>query len=178
MKLLLHTCCAPCLIYPCDFLKEQGYEVEGFFYNPNIQPLSEYENRKKAVEDYSKSKNIFVHFQDKYRPEEFFRAIVNNEKSPKRCHLCWQLRLKKTAQFAKDKGMASFSTTLLVSPYQDIEKIKQIGEDISKDSGVKFVFADFRSGFRDAHKEAKETGLYCQKYCGCVFSERERNERN
>ncbi|MFH1655343.1 MAG: epoxyqueuosine reductase QueH [Candidatus Omnitrophota bacterium] len=167
---MLHTCCAPCLIYPYEILKKQDYEVAGFFYNPNIQPLFEYENRKKAVEDYSKPNSISVYCEEKYSPEDFFRVIANNEKAPQRCHICWKLRLKKTAEFAKDKGMESFSTTLLVSPYQDIERIKKIGEEISKDTGIKFVFEDFRSGFRDAHKKAKDAGLYCQKYCGCIFS--------
>ena len=174
MKLLLHTCCAPCLIYPYESLRQQGYEVEGYFYNPNIHPLSEHKNRKRAIVDYSKANNILVHIEEAYIPEDFFRVVVNNEQSPQRCHLCWKLRLEKTAKFAKDKGIDSFSTTLLVSPYQDIDKIKQIGEEISKEQGVKFVSEDFRVGFRDAHKKAKEIGLYCQKYCGCIFSEMER----
>jgi predicted adenine nucleotide alpha hydrolase (AANH) superfamily ATPase len=177
MKLLLHTCCAPCLIYPYEFLKKQSFDVEGFFYNPNIQPLSEYKNRKKAVEDYAKSTGIIVHYQDKYQPEDFLQLVANCEKAPKRCHLCWQLRLRETAEFAKDNAIANFSTTLLVSPYQDIEKIKQIGEEISRESGIRFIFGDFRSGFRQAHKKAKELSLYCQKYCGCIFSEKERHER-
>ncbi|MBM3251942.1 MAG: epoxyqueuosine reductase QueH [Candidatus Omnitrophica bacterium] len=177
MKLLLHTCCAPCLIYPYEFLKKQDYEVQGFFYNPNIQPLSEYKNRKKAVEDYAKSVGIIVHYEEKYQPEDFFRLVANNEKAPKRCHFCWQFRLKKTAELAKEKGFDCFSTTLLVSPYQDIEKIKEIGEEISKNTGIRFIFGDFRSGFRDAHKKAKDLDIFCQKYCGCIFSEIERHER-
>ena len=148
------------------------------FYNPNIHPLPEYENRKKALDDYSKKNNITVHFDTEYRPEDFFELIADNEKSPKRCSLCWQLRLRKTAECANKIGIESFSTTLLVSPYQDIEKIGEIGEEIADDFGVKFVFQDFRDGFRDAHKKAKDLGMYCQKYCGCIFSKKERYERN
>jgi hypothetical protein len=177
MKLLLHTCCAPCLIHPFEVLKKIGYKLEIFFYNPNIHPFSEYRNRKKAVENYSKSNNISVYYDEGYRPHEFFRLVVNNEKSPVRCYLCWQLRLEKTAELAKNNGFDSFSTTLLVSPYQDIKKIGQIGEEISKNTGVKFFFKDFRPGFHDAHRKAKDSGIYCQKYCGCIFSEVERYER-
>ncbi len=177
MKLLLHVCCGPCLIYPYEALSKDGYEVEGYFYNPNIHPLSEYKNRKKAVEDFSTAEKIKVSFDEGYKPEEFFQAVAGNEKSANRCQLCWKLRLEKTAKLAKNKSFDCFSTTLLVSPYQNIEKIKEIGEDIAKAVGVKFIFADFRSGFRQAHNKAKELGLYCQKYCGCLFSEIERYER-
>lgn len=178
MKLLLHVCCGPCLIYPYEVLRQKGYEVQGYFYNPNIHPLAEYNNRKKAIEVFSGVSKIEVHFEEKYRPEEFFQAVARNEKSPDRCQICWKLRLEKTAGFAKDKGFDYFSTTLLVSPYQDIEKIKRIGEDAAKETGVKFIFEDFRSGFRQAHNKAKELGLYCQKYCGCKYSEIERYERS
>lgn len=177
MRLLLHVCCGPCLIYPYEVLSKNGYEVEGLFYNPNIHPLAEYKNRKKAIEDFSVKEKIKVNFDKSYKPEAFFQAVAGKEKSPDRCQLCWKMRLKETARLAKEQGFDSFSTTLLVSPYQDIEKIKEIGEDIAKEAGVKFVFQDFRSGFRQAHNKAKELGMYCQKYCGCLFSEIERYER-
>lgn len=178
MKLLLHTCCAPCLIYPYEFLTKKGFDVKGYFYNPNIHPFLEYRNRRQAVEDYSKNNNIDVYYDVEYRPQEFFQEVINNESTPGRCHLCWSLRLNKTAELAKKEGFDSFSTTLLVSPYQDIEKIRQLGEDVSKSIGIDFIFEDFRPGFRDAHKKAKESGIYCQKYCGCIFSEIERYERS
>ncbi|HOX54241.1 MAG: epoxyqueuosine reductase QueH [Candidatus Omnitrophica bacterium] len=177
MRLLLHVCCGPCLIYPYEVLSKNGYEVEGLFYNPNIHPLAEYNNRKKAIEDFSAKEKIKVNFDNSYKPEEFFQAVAGREKSPDRCELCWKMRLKETARLSKEKGFDSFSTTLLVSPYQDIDKINKIGEDIAKESGVKFIFQDFRSGFRQAHNKAKELGMYCQKYCGCLFSEIERYER-
>lgn len=173
MKLLLHTCCGPCEIYPLEQLKQRGFEVSGFFYNPNIHPLSEYNNRRKAVEDFSRAAGIEVIFPE-YNPAEFFHEINGSEKNPGRCSLCWGLRLKKTAQAAKEKGFDSFSTTLLVSPYQDQVLLKQIGGDIAEKEGVGFFYQDFRPGFRKAHNEAREQGLYMQKYCGCIYSEIER----
>ena len=88
--------------------------------------------------------------------------------------LCWELRLKKTALFAKDNGYSFFSSTLLVSPYQDQDALKKIGEKIAVESGVAFYYEDFRPGFRKAHEDAKAQGFYCQKYCGCIYSEIER----
>jgi len=173
MKLLLHTCCAPCLIYPLEQLREKRFDVTGFFYNPNIHPLAEYDNRRQAVANFSGADNTEVIYPE-YNPAEFFRAINQKETSPERCFICWTLRLKKTAETAKQKEFTYFSTTLLVSPYQDQEKLKKIGNDIANEAGVGFYYEDFRPGFRQAHNQAKAQGIYCQKYCGCIYSELER----
>jgi hypothetical protein len=170
MKLLLHICCAPCLIYPLERLKAQGFEVTGFFYNPNIHPFGEYKNRRQAVEDYAKDSGIEVIYPD-YQPQEFFRAVNLKETAPLRCLICWRLRLKKTAQAAKEKGFNYFSTTLLVSPYQDQEPLKEIGSEIAIEEGIVFYYEDFRPGFRMAHDKAHAAGIYCQKYCGCIYGE-------
>jgi predicted adenine nucleotide alpha hydrolase (AANH) superfamily ATPase len=170
MKVLLHTCCAPCLIYPLERLKEKGYVVSGLFYNPNIHPFAEYNNRKQAVEGYAKELELEVLYPE-YRPQEYFQAVNKKEANPGRCEICWTLRLKETARQAKEKGFGAFTTTLLVSPYQDQELLKKIGNDIAKDSGVEFYYEDFRPGFRRAHDQAKAKGIYCQKYCGCIYGE-------
>lgn len=176
MKVLLHTCCAPCLLAPLEELRNKNFSVTGFFYNPNIHPFSEFKNRKTAVQDLAAKKNLEVIFPE-YDLENYFRAIVGHEKASERCPVCWQMRLEKCAQLAKEKGFEYFTTTLLVSPYQDQNILKSIGEDIAEKVGVKFYYQDFRPLFKKAHEEAKKQGIYCQKYCGCVFSERERYER-
>ncbi len=173
MKLLLHICCAPCLIYPLEELRKKDFRVRGIFYNPNIHPFSEYKNRKKSVSDFSKMNNVDVDYCE-YRPFDFFQAVNLKQTSPVRCSLCWNLRLKKTAQVAKQKGFDYFSTTLLVSPYQNHEQLKQIGNIIADSEDVEFYYQDFRPGFKAAHIEAKKQGIYCQKYCGCIYSEIER----
>ncbi|MCX5706728.1 MAG: epoxyqueuosine reductase QueH [Candidatus Omnitrophica bacterium] len=177
MKLLLHICCAPCLIYPLKSLKSKGLEVGGYFYNPNIHPLIEYNNRKQAVEELNKNTNIELIYP-KYRPEEFFREVNLKEDNPGRCALCWRLRLKKTAQEAEEKGYKYFSTTLLVSPYQDQELLKEIGDSVAQEVGVEFYYEDFRPGFRKAHDEARAKGIYCQRYCGCLYSEIDRCKKS
>ncbi|MFZ5799988.1 MAG: epoxyqueuosine reductase QueH [Candidatus Omnitrophota bacterium] len=173
MKLLLHTCCAPCLLAPLRELRKNGFTVSGFFYNPNIHPSTEYQNRRKSVEVLSSQREVEVIFGD-YDLISYFRKINNHEDPQERCPLCWRLRLEETARLAKEKGFEYFSTTLLVSPYQDLQVIKTLGEEIGKSLGVKFYYADWRQLFRQAHDEAKQMGLYCQKYCGCIFSEWER----
>mgnify|MGYP000421618567 CR=1 FL=1 len=173
MKLLLHTCCAPCLIYPLERLKSKGLEVAAVFYNPNIHGFAEYNARKRAVEEYALKAGIGL-IVPEYRPEEFFRAVNQKEQQPGRCLICWDLRLRAAAKIAKENGYPAFSTTLLVSPYQDQEALMRIGDGISEQEGVSFYYEDFRPGFRKAHNEAKAAGIYCQKYCGCVYSEIER----
>ncbi len=176
MKLLLHTCCAPCLIYPLERLGEKWFEVSGFFYNPNIHPFAEYQNRRQAVENFIKLNNIEVIFPE-YNPTEFFQTVHLKEKNG-RCSMCWSLRLKATAKAAKEKGFSHFSTTLLVSPYQDQELLKKIGNDISREEGIEFYYEDFRTGFKKAHDIARAQNIYCQKYCGCIYSEIERCKKS
>lgn len=173
MKLLLHTCCAPCLIYPLERLREEGFAVSGFFYNPNIQPFAEYKNRREAVEQLSKELAVDVIYPE-YAPAEYFQEVNLKEKNPGRCSICWSFRLKATAKLAKENGCEAFSTTLLVSPYQEQELLKKIGDAVSETEGIKFYYEDFRPGFRKAHNQAKAKGIYCQKYCGCIYSEIER----
>ena len=170
MKLLLHTCCAPCLIYPLETLRGKGVEVTGIFFNPNIHPFAEYRNRRLAVEEYSRKSGVQIYYPD-YVPEEFFHAVNMMEEKIERCPICWFGRLKYTAQVAKENGFSHFSSTLLASPYQDQELLEKIGSDIAAEEGVDFYYEDFRPGFRKAHDAAKAQGLYCQKYCGCIYSE-------
>lgn len=176
MKLLLHTCCGPCLLAPLNQLRKKGFATSGFFYNPNIHPLGEYELRKKAVEVLSQEQGAEIIFGD-YDLISFFRQINNHEQPLERCPLCWRLRLQATAELAKEKDFEYFSTTLLVSPYQDLKVIKMLGDEIAEKTGVKFYYEDWRPLFRQAHQEAKQMGLYCQKYCGCVYSELERQAK-
>jgi len=176
MKILLHVCCAPCLIYPFKRLSEQGFDTEGFFYNPNIHPPEEYSRRLEAVKLLSGDARIGMAYAD-YAPDEFARAIGVNVQAPGRCKECWGLRMRRTAAYARDNGFDAFSSTLLVSPYQDQEALKGIGEAAARETGVKFYYEDFRPGFRQAHEQARKMGLYCQKYCGCSYSLLERNDR-
>ncbi len=170
--ILLHICCGPCLIYPFGRLKAQGFNIRGFFYNPNIQPPDEYARRMEALKILSREFLLEVEYPE-YRETEFIQAVKGRENSPQRCRLCWSLRLSKAAEFAKQKGFKAFSTTLLVSPYQDHEAIKIIGGQIARESGIEFYYEDFRTGFRQAQAEAKQRGIYRQKYCGCLYSKKE-----
>ncbi|MFH1853706.1 MAG: epoxyqueuosine reductase QueH [Candidatus Omnitrophota bacterium] len=174
MRLLLHICCGPCAIYPIKELTNSRFkEIVGYYYNPNIHPPSEYKKRKNALRDAENNIGFKVIYPA-YKIEEYFRKVASKEDSPQRCGLCWELRLRETACFAKKNGFNAFTTTLLISPYQDHEIIKELSETIAKDEGIEFYYRDFRKGFRASQEDAKKIDMYRQKYCGCVFSELER----
>lgn len=176
MNVLLHICCAPCAIFPVEEIRKNGDKVAGFFYNPNIHPYAEYIRRREAVEKYAVENALNVISSD-YDVETYFQRIVYNEGTASRCPACWWLRMEKAAAFAKENGFDAFTTTLLGSPYQDHETLKRICQDIAARLGLKFYYKDFRTGFRAAHDLAKTKGIYCQNYCGCIFSEVERAEK-
>jgi len=176
MKVLLHICCGPCAIYCAQRLRDKGNIIEGLFYNPNIHPVAEYANRKAALLKVSEKFDLKINFYRDYTFEDFFRKISFHEQD-ERCHLCWQLRLSETAEYAFKNAFNAFTTTLLISPYQDHEKIRQMGHEAGRKHSVQFLYEDFRVGFKESHVISRQMQLYHQKYCGCVYSERDRYEK-
>jgi len=174
MRLLLHICCGPCALYPIKQLTGSRFkDVTGFYYNPNIHPPSEYKRRMGALRHAGERLGLEIIFPP-YKMEEYFREISSKEDSPDRCRLCWGLRLLQSADFARENGFDAFTTTLLISPYQNQELVNEIAEDNAREKGIDFYYEDFRKGFRESQEEAKGSGMYRQRYCGCVFSELER----
>lgn len=171
MKLLMHICCAPCSTYPLYLLREEGHNVTGFFYNPNIHPIEEYQRRKDTAKAYSNIVKLEVKYEDGFMEDVWLNY---KDSSESRCLMCYSLRLDKTASYAKENGYEAFTTSLLVSPYQKHELIKELGEKFALKYGVKFYYKDFRPCFREGQAIAKEMGLYRQKYCGCIISFNER----
>ncbi len=171
MKVLLHTCCAPCLIYPWEELKREGYEVTSFFYNPNIQPFTEYEKRRDSLESFCE-KNAIKLIEGAYDIDRWFQEVAFRESV--RCSICYRIRLTETAKVAKKGKFDYFSTTPLVSSHQKHDLIREIGESIGERYEIPFLYRDFRSGYRSSVGQSKILGMYRQQYCGCLYSERER----
>ena len=167
-KLLVHTCCAPCLIAPLNKLKEE-WDVTLVWYNPNIHPYTEYLKRRDTLRDFALNENIPVIWQDEYDLDMYLKVTDGI-----RCRKCYELRLVRTAQIAMGKGFDAFTTTLLYSKYQKHEIIKEVGEDIAARFGVNFLYHDWRDLWQEGIDLSKEAGMYRQSYCGCIFSEKER----
>jgi epoxyqueuosine reductase len=171
--ILLHICCAPCLAGPLAALRDEGCNVSGYFYNPNIHPLIEFRRRLKALRVFQESDPIPVERREEYGLAVFLREVYRDGE-PGRCLRCYRLRLTETARKARSSGAQGFTTTLLVSPHQQHDLIRAAGEEVARAEGVPFVYRDFRPVWHISEESARERLLYRQSYCGCVFSEEER----
>ena len=172
MKTLLHICCAPCANQPIEVLKTDGFEVTGFWYNPNIHPFTEYRARRNTVRDYLQAIELPLIEQNDYALRPFVRTVAEDIEN--RCGKCYEMRLFEAARVAKEGGFDSFTSSLFISPYQNHDLMRETAERAASEYGVEFLYRDFRPYFRDGQNKAKELGFYMQKYCGCVFSEEER----
>lgn len=168
-------CCSNCSLYPLKSLLAKGIEVRGLWYNPNIHPRPEYEQRLGALRDLQKLWSLDIEYHDRYGIDDFVGKIGDPQDN--RCIRCYAMRLEETAKTARKMGLDGFTTSLLVSPYQQFDAILQIGEEMEKRYGVSFYIEDFRIGYRDSIPLSKELGLYRQKYCGCIYSETERKSK-
>ncbi len=173
MQILIHACCAPCLIVPLLEIKEEGKDATCYFYNPNIHPHSEFVRRLEMTDSYCKIQGVSLIYE-KYDPVQYFRYVSQNLEKPERCHLCYQVRMERAAGKARELGFSAYTTTLLVSPYQEHHVIKAIGDKAGSKFGINFYYKDWRNEYREGVIKSKNLEMYRQKYCGCLFSEKER----
>ena len=172
MKTLLHICCAPCANQPIDVLRTDGFEVTGYWYNPNIHPFTEYRARRNCVRDYAEKIELPLIERDDYGLRPFVREVA--EDIDHRCIKCYEMRLFDTARVAAENGFDSFTSSLFISPYQNHELMRQVAQRAADTYEIEFLYRDFRTVFKAGQEYAREHEFYMQKYCGCVFSEEER----
>lgn len=173
MKLLLHVCCAPCSTHAIEKLQEQ-YDLTLFFYNPNVEPINEYEKRLQETERFAEALGLplIVGDYDNIDWHSAVQGLEQEKEGGERCSVCFRFRLRKTAQLAKEKGFDIFTTTLTVSPYKNAEMISKIGKEISQALEIEFLESDFKkdNGYIHSVELSKQYNLYRQTYCGCLFS--------
>jgi epoxyqueuosine reductase len=172
MKLLLHTCCGPCTIYPLRILRDERIDVMGYFHRNNIHPYQECLRREETLKSYAQNMDLGLIIQKGYDLEGFLQATAFREGN--RCMYCYHDRLKTTALLAKRGRFDAFSSTLLYSRHQKHEQIKAVGESVAAETGVKFLYRDFREGWKEGIEESKHRNMYRQPYCGCIYSEKDR----
>lgn len=171
MKVLLHICCGTCASSTAERLMCEGYQVTGFFYNPNIHPVDEYKRRFNAAVEVARQLG-FELIEGPYDRERWFEMVKGKEYSAEggpRCEECFNMRLKKTHERFKRGVFDAFATTLTASPLKDVTLVNAIGRQIG---GERFICADFKKkgGFARAMELSREWGLYRQDYCGCIYS--------
>lgn len=181
-RLLLHACCAPCSSHVLEYLSDY-FEIDLFYYNPNISPEEEYGKR---LEELKRLVGLMplghrVQFVPcDYEGEAFSEIARGLELVPEggaRCEKCFRLRLTEAAKEAKRGGYDYFSTTLSISPLKNAELLNRIGEEVGKEYGVPHLPADFKKkdGYKRSLELSKEYGLYRQDYCGCIYSKAQRD---
>lgn len=184
-KLLLHTCCAPCSSYCIEYLSNY-FDITVLYYNPNISPKEEYEKRKQEQIRFLKefpSKNKLDILDIDYDYNDFLsiaKGLEQEKEGGRRCHKCYLLRLEKTAQIAKKYHFDYFGTTLTVSPYKNSKVLNEIGKVLQEKYNVAYLFSDFKKkeGYKRSIELSKIYHLYRQDYCGCIYSKKERDEKN
>ena len=189
-KVLLHACCGPCAITCVQALREEGYEVTGYFANPNIHPVTEYFRRREAMQQVAEKLDLPMIWQDDVYDLPGWLKVVHDfgiadNEGYARCGYCYESRLALTCAVASESGFDLFTTSLLYSRHQQHDAIKRIGEKVAGSGdyasengfGSAFLHRDFRPYWQKGIDLSKEWGLYRQNYCACVFSEYERFEK-
>ena len=171
-KILIHACCAHCTAYTVEHFRKADYEVTALWYNPNIHPFTEHQNRLEAMKKLAERMSFPLIVLEGYDFIDHLRAMYGRE--DERCGECFRLRLQKTAEIAIEKGIYAFTTTLLISPHQQHDRVKKVGEEVAMNTGAAFIYADLRKRYSESRHLTKPMDLYRQQYCGCIYSEFER----
>lgn len=178
--LFLHCCCAPCSSYVLEYLS-QYFRITAFYYNPNISPWEEYEERqrelRRLIQELPARYPIGIR-ESVYAPTYFYEAVKGHEtdaEGGERCAICFRLRLEEAARLAAEEGYDWFTTTLTISPLKNAPLLNAIGEEMGEKYGISFLNSDFKkkNGYKRSLELSEEYHLYRQNYCGCVFSRRD-----
>ena len=182
-SLLMHSCCAPCSSYCLEYLSN-FFRITVFYYNPNIYPEDEYFKRVEEQRYFIErlpSKYPIRFIEGKYDKERFYamaKGLEDVKEGGERCFKCYELRLRESAEIAKEMQMDYFTTTLSISPLKNAAKLNEIGNELSKEYGISYLNSDFKkkNGYKRSVELSEEYGMYRQYYCGCVFSKNQRDK--
>ena len=180
-KILLHACCAICSGYPIQHLRELGYEPIAYFFNPNVYPDVEYQKRLLAQQELCESLNceLIIENYDPNLYKTVMAGFENYAEGSERCKRCFELRLLKTVQKARELGINNYTTSISISPHKNFDVIQGVGKFFSEFFDINFMDLDInkQEGFLKTNKISKDLGLYRQHYCGCENSLRGLSEQ-
>jgi len=173
--MVAHLCCSVDAGYFLKRLKEDfpDEKITGFFYDPNIHPYSEFKLRSLDTERICRKLGI-EYVEGEYDYESWLKAVKGKENEPEkgvRCSICFDHSLEATAEFALKNGDDKITTSLLMSPMKSQEQLNSIGKVIKRKYGIDFYAPDYRKkgGTQAQQMYAKETQMYRQDYCGCIY---------
>lgn len=184
-KILVHVCCAACFSYVYQSLKNQGFSITAFFYNPSVHGRAEYNLRLREVKKFCFENKIKL-IVPEYNIQEFISPImpyqdknsikyISDKKrwQTKRCTLCYGIILSRTVEEAKRLKREYFTTTMLTTPYKDHDEIWNIGLELESAKKVIFFYKDFRKGYWNGRNYARGHKMNIPTYCGCYYSSEE-----
>ena len=173
--MVVHLCCSVDAGYFLKRLKENfpDEKIIGFFYDPNIHPYSEFKLRSMDTKRICDKLGV-EYVEGEYDYESWLEAIKGRENEPEkgiRCSICFDHSLEASAKFAKKIGEKVITTSLLMSPMKSQEQLNSIGKVIKRKYKIDFYAPDYRKkgGTQAQQQFAKETQMYRQDYCGCLY---------
>ncbi len=179
-KLLMHSCCAPCVGEIMENLIESQIDFSIFFYNPNIHPLKEYEIRKN--ENIRFAEKLGIPFIDAdYDTDNWFERAKGMEQEPERgirCTMCFDMRFERTALYAHEHGFDLITSSLGISRWKNMDQINDCGvRAASRYPTLDYWTYNWRKDGGSARmiELSKRENFYQQEYCGCVYSLRDTN---
>ena len=181
-RLLLQVCCGPCSTQVIERLRDH-FDMDLYFYNPMIYPRTELDKRAENLEKVAEKSHFDGQVIIPANDMEDFKFVAEKRKDDREfgdaCYDCYELRLDKTARYAKDMGYEYFTTSLSISPYKNAQWLNEIGARLEEDLGIKYLYADFKKkdGYKKSIELSKEYDIYRQEYCGCIFSKKEAEEK-
>jgi predicted adenine nucleotide alpha hydrolase (AANH) superfamily ATPase len=175
--LLIHSCCAPCSSY-CLELLSSYFKITVFYYNPNIYPAEEYQMRSMEQKRFCESfpgKYPITFVEGKYDTNEFYemaKGLEQAKEGGERCYKCYELRLRKTCEYAKAHDFDFFTTTLSISPMKNAKWLNEIGGKLEEEYKISYLYSDFKkkNGYKRSIQLSAEYNLYRQSFCGCIYS--------
>jgi predicted adenine nucleotide alpha hydrolase (AANH) superfamily ATPase len=181
-KILVHLCCAACASYVFAELEKNGFEIIGFFYNPEVHGLSEYKRRLKDIVELCSERNIKLIVPD-YNVSDFFSLLLPfqdtssikyiSDKSRykrRRCQTCILMLINRLFEEGKKMKADFVTTSMLCSPFRNHEEIWNTAVDIANSKGLQFLYRDFRKGYWNGRNFARTHDYVIPKYCGCTES--------
>ncbi len=178
-SLLLHACCAPCSSYVIEYLSKY-FEITILFYNPNIDTSEEFNKRlfelERFIHEFKTEYPVHLvnlgYLKEEY--ESISKGLEDEPERGRRCLKCYELRLRKSFNYAKENNFDYITTTLTLSPLKNSKVINEIGKKLEDEYNFKYLYSDFKKkeGYKRSIILSKEYNLYRQDYCGCKFSKK------
>ena len=175
VKVLLHTCCAPCSGAIIEWMMRNGITPVIYYCNPNIYPQEEYLVRKEECTRYARSLGLEIIDAD-YDHTGWQCRVKGLEGEPERgarCLECFRMRLLSAARYASEHGFTVFTSTLDSSRWKRHDQIVEAGRwAASHFPGLTFWERNWRQGGLQQRRSEiiREQDFYNQRYCGCEFS--------